>query len=158
MGPWLVKAARPFHGLSDDFARSVRWQASECFCMSNARAIRVPRVKGSTRDSKSYGKSGSQVRIAGRPTPGRRMRPVRGDSSSSSIPFAVVIRDRPQARLTAAADPGMSTTLRSLVLLDVLSSTPAGPLIARLASMPVCAASLRKPVRNAGCSISPPHY
>ena len=51
---------------------------------------------------------------------------------------------------TAAADPGMSTALRSLGLLDVLSSTPAGPSVARLVSMPVCAASLRNPVRNAG--------
>jgi hypothetical protein len=32
---------------------------------------------------------------------------------------------------TAAADPGMSTALRSLGLLDVLSSTPAGPSVAR---------------------------
>ena len=51
---------------------------------------------------------------------------------------------------TAAADPGMSTALRSFGLLDVLSSTPAGPSVARLVSMPVCAASLQKPVRNAG--------
>ena len=32
---------------------------------------------------------------------------------------------------TAAAQPGMSTALRSLGLLDVLSSTPAGPWVAR---------------------------
>ena len=32
---------------------------------------------------------------------------------------------------TAAADPGMSTALRSLGLLDVLSSTSAGPSVAR---------------------------
>ena len=51
---------------------------------------------------------------------------------------------------TAAADPGMSTALRSVGLLDVLSSTPAGPSVARLVSTPVCAASLRNPVRNAG--------
>jgi hypothetical protein len=51
---------------------------------------------------------------------------------------------------TAAAYPGMFTSLRSLGLLDVLSSTPAGPSVARLVSMPVCAASLRNPVRNAG--------
>ena len=51
---------------------------------------------------------------------------------------------------TAAADPGMSTALRSVGLLDVLSSTSAGPSVARLVSMPVCAASLRNPVRNAG--------
>jgi uncharacterized membrane protein AbrB (regulator of aidB expression) len=43
---------------------------------------------------------------------------------------------------TAAADPAMSTALRSFRLLDVLSSTPAGPSVARLVSMPVCAASL----------------
>ena len=51
---------------------------------------------------------------------------------------------------TAAADPGVSTALHSLGLLDALSSTPAGPSVARLVSMPVCAASLRKLVRNAG--------
>ena len=49
---------------------------------------------------------------------------------------------------TAAVDPGMSTALRSLGLLDVLSSAPAGPSVAlagkrqmRLVSLPVCAAS-----------------
>ena len=51
---------------------------------------------------------------------------------------------------TAAADPGMSTALRSVGLLDVLSSTPAAPSVARLVSMPACAASLRNLVRNAG--------
>ena len=51
---------------------------------------------------------------------------------------------------TAAADPGMSTALRSVGLLDVLSSTPAEPSVARLVSMPVCTASLRNPVRSAG--------
>jgi hypothetical protein len=56
----------------------------------------------------------------------------------------------------AEADPGMSA-LRSIGLLDVLSSTPAGPSVAlaemrqmRLVSMPVCASSLRNLVRNAG--------
>ena len=44
----------------------------------------------------------------------------------------------------------MSTALRSLGLLDVLSSTPAGPSVARLVSMPVCASSLRNLVRKAG--------
>ena len=51
---------------------------------------------------------------------------------------------------TAAADPGMSTALRSVGLLDVLSSTPAEPSVARLVSMPVCTASLRNLVRKAG--------
>jgi hypothetical protein len=51
---------------------------------------------------------------------------------------------------TAAADPGMSTALRSVRLLDVLLSTPAEPSGARLVSMPVYAASLRNRVRNAG--------
>ena len=51
---------------------------------------------------------------------------------------------------TVAADPGMSTALRSLGLLDVLSSTPAGPSVARLVSMPACAASLRIFMNNAG--------
>jgi hypothetical protein len=40
----------------------------------------------------------------------------------------------------AAADPGMFTALRSLGLLDVLSSTPAGPSVARHVSTPVRAA------------------
>jgi hypothetical protein len=44
----------------------------------------------------------------------------------------------------------MSTALRSVGLLDILSSMSAGPSVARLVSTPVCAASLRKPVRNAG--------
>jgi len=58
---------------------------------------------------------------------------------------------------TAAADPGMSTALRSVGLLDVLSSTSEGPSVAlaemrqmRLVFTPVCAASLQNPVRNAG--------
>ena len=51
---------------------------------------------------------------------------------------------------TAAAQTGMSTALRSVGLLDVLSSTSAGPSVARLVSTPVCAASLRNLVRNAG--------
>ena len=42
----------------------------------------------------------------------------------------------------------MSTALRSLGLLDVPSSTPAGPSVARLVSTPVCAASLRNPLRK----------
>jgi len=49
---------------------------------------------------------------------------------------------------TAAADPGMSTALRSVGLLDILSSMPAGPSFARLVSMPVCAASLRNLLRK----------
>ena len=44
----------------------------------------------------------------------------------------------------------MSTALRSAGLLVVLSGTPAEPLVARLIFMPVCAASLRNLVRNAG--------
>jgi hypothetical protein len=51
---------------------------------------------------------------------------------------------------TVAADPGMSTALRSVRLLDVLSSTPAEPSVARLVSLPVCTASLRNLVRKAG--------
>ena len=50
----------------------------------------------------------------------------------------------------AAADPGMSSALRSVGLLDVLSRTPAGPSVARLVSTPNYAASLRNLVRNAG--------
>jgi hypothetical protein len=59
---------------------------------------------------------------------------------------------------TAAADPGMYTALRSFGLLDILSSMPAGPLRNLHAytwreapsAMPVCTASLRNLVRNAG--------
>jgi hypothetical protein len=51
---------------------------------------------------------------------------------------------------TAAAGPGMSTALRSVRLLDVLSSTPAEPSVERLVSMLVCAASLQYLVRKAG--------
>jgi hypothetical protein len=51
---------------------------------------------------------------------------------------------------TASADPGMSTAFRSFGLLDVLSSTPAGLSVARLVSTPVCAASLRTFMNNAG--------
>jgi hypothetical protein len=57
---------------------------------------------------------------------------------------------------TVAADPGMSTALRSVGLLDILSSMPAGSSVApaemrqmRLVSMPVCAASLRNLAPNA---------
>jgi hypothetical protein len=50
---------------------------------------------------------------------------------------------------TAASDPDMSTALRSVGLLDVMSSTSAVPSVARLVSTPVCAASLQNPVRNA---------
>ena len=50
----------------------------------------------------------------------------------------------------AATNSGVYTAFRSVGLLDVLSSTPAGPSVARLVSMPACAASLRNPVRNAG--------
>ncbi len=46
----------------------------------------------------------------------------------------------------------MSIALRSVGLLDVLSSTTAGPSVARLLSTPVCASSLQNPVRNAGNS------
>ena len=50
----------------------------------------------------------------------------------------------------AAADPGMFTALRSVGLLDILLSMPAGPSVARLVSMPIRAASLQNLVRNAG--------
>jgi hypothetical protein len=58
---------------------------------------------------------------------------------------------------TAAADPGMSTAFRSVGLLDILSSMPAGPSVAlaekrqmRLVSITVCAASLRTFMNNSG--------
>jgi len=44
---------------------------------------------------------------------------------------------------TAVPDPGMSTALRSVGLLDVLSSTPAAPSVARLVCTPVCVTSLQ---------------
>ena len=37
---------------------------------------------------------------------------------------------------TAAADPGMSTSLRSVGLLDILSSMPAGPCVALAGKLP----------------------
>jgi len=50
----------------------------------------------------------------------------------------------------------MSKALRSVGLLDILSSMPVGPSAARGersgVSTPLCAASLRNPVRNAGYS------
>jgi hypothetical protein len=51
---------------------------------------------------------------------------------------------------TAAADPGMFTALRFFGLLDVLSSKPPAPSVARLVPAPVCAASLRTFMNNAG--------
>src|SRR5512141_3464355 len=50
---------------------------------------------------------------------------------------------------TAAADMGMSTALRSVGLLDVVSTTPPGPSVARLVSTPISSTSLRTLVRNA---------
>jgi hypothetical protein len=55
---------------------------------------------------------------------------------------------------TAAADPGMSAALRSVGLLAVPSSTPAGPSVTRLASTSVCASSLRTFMNNAGYAFS----
>src|SRR5659263_508041 len=51
---------------------------------------------------------------------------------------------------TTAADTGMSTALRSVGLLDVVSTTPPGPSVARLVSTPVSTTSLRTLVRIAG--------
>jgi len=50
---------------------------------------------------------------------------------------------------TAEADPGMSTALHSLGLLDVLSSTPAGP--------PVAPAEMRQ-MRLVSIPVWPPRY
>jgi hypothetical protein len=50
----------------------------------------------------------------------------------------------------AAADTGMPTALRSVGLLDVVSTTSPGPSVARLVSTPVSTASRRTLVRNAG--------
>jgi len=52
---------------------------------------------------------------------------------------------------TAASDPGMSTALRSFGLLDVLSSTPAGPSVAlaeKLPDAPCIHAHLRRLATN----------
>ena len=57
---------------------------------------------------------------------------------------------------TAEAQTGMSAALRSVGLLDALSSTSAGPSVARLVSTPVCASSLRSPVEWAKDSASIP--
>jgi len=54
-------------------------------------------------------------------------------------------------RSPAHADvAGVLAAMRSVGLLDLLSSAPAGPSVARPISMPVCAASLRNLVRKAG--------
>jgi len=51
---------------------------------------------------------------------------------------------------TVVPDPGMFTPLRSVGLLDVLSSTPVAPSVARLVPTPVCVTSLQNLVRKAG--------
>lgn len=68
---------------------------------------------------------------------------------TSSEPFGHLTRTSHQPS-TAVADTGMSTVLRSVGLLDVVSTTPPGPSVARLVSTPVYAASQRTLVRNAG--------
>jgi hypothetical protein len=56
-------------------------------------------------------------------------------SRSSLMMIFEVRHENPNFRIheasTAEADPGMSTALRSVELLDVLSGTPAGPSVAR---------------------------
>jgi hypothetical protein len=51
---------------------------------------------------------------------------------------------------TAAADPGMSTSLRSVGLLDILSSMPAGPLEVYIFTLGA--------KRQAPCPSAPPRY
>ena len=53
---------------------------------------------------------------------------------------------------------GMSTALRSVGLLDVVSTTPPGPSVARLVSTPISTTSLRTLVRNAGYEPSGGNY
>src|SRR4030043_314500 len=57
-------------------------------------------------------------------------------------------RSRP--RRAAGGDTGRPTALRSVGLLDVVSTTSPGPSVARLVSTPVSTASRRTLVRNAG--------
>ena len=77
------------------------------------------------------------------------IKPERQQQNAKLFLRELLARISPQLSI-AAADPGMSTALRSVGLLDVLSSTPAEPSVARLVSMPVCAASLRNLVRIVG--------
>ena len=77
------------------------------------------------------------------------------DSAAGYLKGGLPARQAPLARIshqasTAAADMGMSTALRSVGLLDVVSTTPPGPSVARLVSTPVSTASRRTLVRNAG--------
>jgi len=76
------------------------------------------------------------------------------DSENGDLPHKHLSQSRHLVRIshrlsTAASDTGMFTALRSVGLLDILSSMPAGPSVARLVPKPVFAASLRNPMRNA---------
>src|SRR4030043_73603 len=74
----------------------------------------------------------------------------RGWETGRRFPSALAsILDSTQAS-AAAADTGMPTALRSVGLLDVVSTTSPGPSVARLVSTPVSTASRRTLVRNAG--------
>ncbi len=74
---------------------------------------------------------------------------------SGAIPASGTGSERASARISrqasaAAADTGMSASLRSVGLLEVVSTTSAEPSVARLASTPVSTASRRTLARNAG--------
>ena len=91
--------------------------------------------------------------------------PYSGDESGVS-PASGNGSERASARIShqdsaAAADTGMSASLRSVGLLDVVSTTSARPSVARLASTPVSTTSRRTLARNAGsvasvCPAGPP--
>jgi hypothetical protein len=75
--------------------------------------------------------------------------------SSTAADIVNEVKKRVEGK--AEADSGMSSALRSVGLLDVLSSALPGPSVAlakssqmRLVSMPVCGSSLRNLVRNVG--------
>jgi hypothetical protein len=56
----------------------------------------------------------------------------------------------PNQLSAAAADPGMTTALRSVGLLDILSSMPAGPLEAYIFTLGA--------KRHSPCPSAPPRY
>jgi hypothetical protein len=94
----------------------------------------------------------SGMRVKLRPMPGECQRhgiakPKVEEPAPAGSGTLARISHRPSA---AASDTGLSTALRFLGLLDILSSMPAGPFVARLVSTPVCAASRQNPVRKAG--------
>jgi hypothetical protein len=81
-------------------------------------------------------------------TPAAEAQP-RPSNSACRYRFKLLTRIIHEAS-AAAADPGMSTTLRSVGLLDVLSITPAGPSETNILTLGA--------KRQAPCPSAPPRY